>query len=207
MLKRVLNRQRFQPGRYFFQPVHKNGKRIYNKDMKKPARAGGEPTYVEHPFPPVYDKDAKVLILGSLPSVKSREQRFYYGHPQNRFWKVLAAILEVPVPQTIEQKKDMLLAGHIAIWDVIQSCTIIGSSDASIKDAVPVDLTALLREAPIQAIFCNGQTAFRYYKKFLEPLTGIQAKVLPSSSPANAAWKLPALTEAWKQAILPFLKP
>lgn len=159
---------------------------------------------VIHPIPPVFDQDSKILILGSFPSVKSREGHFFYHHPQNRFWKTLAAVLKVPVPQTIEEKKTFLLSHRIAVWDVIASCSIEGSSDSSIRDVVPNDLGTILSAADIKAVFCNGKTSWNYYKKYQEHATGIPAVFLPSTSPANAAWTLPKLTDAWS-VILDFL--
>ena len=152
---------------------------------------------ITHPFPPVYDGASRVLILGSFPSVKSREQRFFYGHTQNRFWKVLAAIFDCPVPQTIEEKKQMLLANGVALWDVIASCEIVGSSDASIRSAVPNDLTPIFAAADIRAVYCNGATAYNLYQKYILPVTGREAIKLPSTSPANAAWTVEKLIEAW----------
>ena len=150
-----------------------------------------------HPFPPVYDGSSRVLILGSFPSVKSREQRFFYGHPQNRFWKVLAAIFGCEVPKTIEEKTQMLLANGVALWDVIASCEIAGSSDASIKNAVPNDLTTIFAAADIRAVYCNGATSYNLYQKYILPVTGREAIKLPSTSPANAAWTLEKLIDAW----------
>ena len=121
--------------------------------------------YVEHEFDPVYNEESQVLVLGSLPSVKSREQGFYYGHPRNRFWKVMAAVLGVPEPLTIEEKKRMLLAGHVAVYDVIRACEIIGSSDSSIRNVVPADIESIVTHTPIRAVFTNGKTAGRLYKK------------------------------------------
>ena len=158
----------------------------------------GEYSHISHTFMPVYDESSKALILGSFPSVKSREQGFYYGHPQNRFWKVLAAVCGCEVPKTIEEKKAMLLANHIAIWDVIDSCDIIGSSDSSIKNVVPADIAGILHKTKITRIFANGKTAGVLYKKFSEESTGIEAVVLPSTSPANAAFSLEKLVEVWK---------
>ena len=151
-----------------------------------------------HPIPPVYDKDSRVLILGSFPSVKSREQGFFYGHPQNRFWKVTAAIFSEKVPQTIEEKQAFLLRNHLAVWDVIGSCDIVGSSDASIRNVTPNDLSVILGVADIRAIFVNGKTAEACYKKYTEPKTCRPTICLPSTSPANAAWNVAKLTEAWK---------
>ena len=153
--------------------------------------------HIIHPIPPLYDAQSRILILGSFPSVKSREAQFFYGHPQNRFWKVLAAVLDCPVPQTIPEKQAMLHANHIALWDVIASCDIEGSSDSSIKNAVPNDLTPILTTADIRQIYCNGATSHRLYQKYLAPLTGRDAVKLPSTSPANAAWQLERLTQEW----------
>jgi len=161
----------------------------------------GEYSHMTHTFLPVYDENSELLILGSFPSVKSREQGFYYGHPQNRFWKVLAAVCECEVPKTIEEKKKMLLKNHIAIWDVIDSCDIIGSSDSSIKHVVPADIAGILTKTNITRIFANGKTAGNLYKKFSENSTGIPAVVLPSTSPANAAYSLEKLIEVWKEEL------
>ena len=154
-------------------------------------------THVIHEIPPVYDDQSKILILGSFPSVKSREGQFFYHHKQNRFWKVLAAVFQDTLPETIEEKKEFLLRHHIAVWDVIASCDIEGSSDSSIRDVVPNDLSRILSAANIQAIFCNGKTSWNYYKKYQETVTGIPAVSLPSTSPANAAWTLEKLEGAW----------
>ena len=151
---------------------------------------------VTHPIPPVFDSASRILILGSFPSVKSREGHFFY-HPQNRFWKTLAGILAVPVPGSIDEKKEFLLSHHIALWDVIASCSIEGSSDSSIHDVVPNDLSRILSTADIRAIFCNGKTSWNYYRKYQESATGIPAISLPSTSPANAAWTLEKLEGAW----------
>ena len=151
-----------------------------------------------HPIDPVYHKDSRILILGSFPSVKSREQGFYYGHPQNRFWKVLAHLLEWEEPVTIEEKKKMLLENRIAIWDVLESCDIIGSSDSSIKNPVAADISGLLRKTKIERIYVNGTTAGKYYKKYVLPLTGMEAVVLQSTSPLNCRYNLEKLTENWK---------
>ena len=160
---------------------------------------------VTHPIAPVFDENSWILILGSFPSVKSREAAFFYGHPQNRFWKVVSGVLGCDCPQTIEEKRTMLLAHHIALWDVIASCRIEGSSDSSIRDAVPTDLSVLLAHAPIRAVFCNGQTAFRLYGRYQEQETGLPATLLPSTSPANAAYSIPRLLESWR-IILPALQ-
>ncbi len=154
---------------------------------------------VTHPIPPVFDRHSKVLILGSFPSVKSREVQFFYGHPQNRFWKVTSAVFDATEPHTIEDKKDFLLSHGIAVWDVIASCDITGSSDSSIKNAVPNDLTKILDIAKIQTIFVNGKTAEKFYNKYIKDAIGREAICLPSTSPANAAWSVERLTEVWKQ--------
>lgn len=156
---------------------------------------------IHHTFEPVYDENSRILILGSFPSVKSRENHFYYGHPQNRFWKVLASILEEAVPETIEEKKAMLLNHHIAIWDVIESCTILGSSDTSIKDVLVNDFTEILQNSKIEKIFVNGTKAYELYHKYAEKKTGIKAVRLPSTSPANAAWKLDGLCQTWRELL------
>ena len=150
-----------------------------------------------HPFPPLYDENSKILILGSFPSVKSREQLFFYGHPQNRFWRVVAQVHGAPVPQSIEEKRSFLLARGIALWDVIASCSITGSSDASIKDVCANDLTPILNGAGIERIFVNGRTAEKYYNQYIKPKLGREAICLPSTSPANAAWSVEKLVEAW----------
>ena len=120
--------------------------------------------HIVHSFEPVYDKDSEILILGTLPSVKSRENNFYYGHKQNRFWKVLATLLKEPVPETIEEKKAMLLAHRIALWDVIQSCDIKGSSDSSIKNVQPTDIGMILEKTNMTQIYANGNKAGQLYK-------------------------------------------
>lgn len=154
--------------------------------------------HIVHSFEPVYDKDSEILILGTLPSVKSRENNFYYGHKQNRFWKVLATLLKKPVPDTIEEKKAMLLAHRIALWDVIQSCDIKGSSDSSIKNVQPTDIGMILEKTNVTQIYANGNKAGQLYKRYQFPVTGIEATVLPSTSPANAAWSFDRLCEAWR---------
>lgn len=153
---------------------------------------------IEHPIQPVYDKNSKILILGSFPSVKSREAQFFYGHPQNRFWKVTAAVFGEPVPMTIDEKKDLLLRNRVALWDVIASCEIQGSADSSIRNVVPNDLGRILDCAQIQKIFVNGKTSEKYYNRYLRDIVGRDAVCLPSTSPANASWTLPKLIDAWK---------
>lgn len=157
---------------------------------------------LEHPFPPVVDENCRILILGSFPSIKSREDGFFYGHPQNRFWRMLAAIFDEDVPADIPAKKAFLLRHHIALWDVIAACEIEGSSDASVKNAVPVDIARVMQITSIERIICNGNLAYKLYQRHLEPLTGIQAISLPSTSPANAAWSLEKLVSAWRDTLL-----
>ena len=151
----------------------------------------------KHPFPPLYDKNSKVLILGSFPSVKSREQMFFYGHPQNRFWKVFSAVMSTDTPVTIEEKSNFLHSNHIALWDVIASCDITGSSDSSIKNVVANDLTEILENADIRQIFVNSKTAEKHYNKYIRNTIGREAVCLPSTSPANAGWSVDRLIEAW----------
>lgn len=151
-----------------------------------------------HPIPPVFDADSTVLVLGSFPSVKSRESGFFYGHAQNRFWRVTAAVFGCPVPVTIPEKRAFLLQNHVALWDVIASCDIDGSSDASIKNVRPNDLAPLLAASKITHIFTNGATADALYIRWQFPATGIPAVRLPSTSPANAAWSLDQLIDAWR---------
>ena len=152
---------------------------------------------VVHNIPPLYNQNSEILILGSFPSVKSREAQFFYGHPQNRFWCVLAAVLGCEVPKTIAEKQEMLLSHHIAIWDVIASCEIVGSSDSSIKNAVPNDISVVLNGSRVKRIFVNGKTAEKYYNKYIFPKIKIAATALPSTSPANAAFSLESLISAW----------
>lgn len=156
---------------------------------------------VKHTFEPVYDENSKILILGSFPSVKSREQAFYYGHPQNRFWKVIAAITGQEVPETIEQKKSLLLDQHIAIWDVIASCEIIGSSDSSIRNVKVNDIQSILKNSQIQAIYANGAKAYQLFKKYVTDAEGYPLYQLPSTSPANAAWNFERLCKVWKEIL------
>lgn len=152
---------------------------------------------VIHNIAPVFDRNSKILILGSFPSVKSREAEFFYGHPQNRFWKTLAAVLGCEKPETVKEKKAFLLKNRIALWDVVGQCEISNSADASIKNVVPNDLSVILKNADIRRIIVNGKTADKYYKKYLLPATGINAVCLPSTSPANAAKKLRDLVDEW----------
>ncbi|MCR4909066.1 MAG: DNA-deoxyinosine glycosylase [Lachnospiraceae bacterium] len=153
---------------------------------------------IKHPIPPLFDENSRVLILGSFPSVKSREAQFFYGHPQNRFWKVTSAVFKEPVPVSIPEKRDFLLRNHVALWDVIASCDIQGSSDSTIKNVTPNNLRLILDAAHIEEIFVNGKTAEKYYNKYTRDVIGYPAVCLPSTSPANAAWSVERLIEAWK---------
>lgn len=151
-----------------------------------------------HPIPPMYDENCRILILGSFPSVKSREAMFFYGHPQNRFWRLLALLFNESVPQTIEEKRRLALGHHVAMWDTIHSCTITGSSDSSIRDVVPNDLSVILKNSKVAHIFCNGTTSHKLYMKYIYPTTEIEAIKLPSTSPANAAFNIVRLADSWK---------
>ena len=153
---------------------------------------------IAHTIEPVYDKNSKIFILGSFPSVKSREQVFFYAHSQNRFWKVVSAVFEKTVPETVEEKREFLLSSQIALWDVISSCEITGSSDSSIKNVVPNDLNKILYSADIKKIFVNGKTAEKYYNRHIRDKIQKDAVTLPSTSPANAVWSLDNLIKAWQ---------
>ena len=151
----------------------------------------------KHEIPPVYDENSKILILGSFPSVKSRENHFFYHHPQNRFWRVLAALVGCDTPNSIEEKKEFLLKNNIAVWDVIASCEIEGSSDSSIKNVVVNDFSLIMDNANIKQIFCNGGKSFDLYKKYCQKTTNLKAIKLPSTSPANARFSLDKLIDEW----------
>jgi len=164
-----------------------------------PANRRMQPARQIHTIDPFYDGDSQILILGSFPSIKSREVGFFYGHPQNRFWKVTAAVFgEVP-PASIEEKKVFLRKHHMAMWDTIRSCTITGSSDSSIRDVVPNDIGEILSAADIREIYCNGATSYNLYMKYIFPSTGRKPVKMPSTSPANAAWNMDRLTEVWQR--------
>lgn len=151
-----------------------------------------------HPIPPLFDENSETLILGSFPSVKSREAAFFYGHPQNRFWAVIAAVLGEEKPLTVEEKKKLVLENKLALWDVIASCEIEGSADSTIKDVTANDLSVIINNSRVKRIFVNGKTAEKYYIKYTFPKTDIKAICLPSTSPANAAWSFERLVNAWK---------
>lgn len=154
-----------------------------------------------HPLEPIFDEKSKILILGTFPSVKSRENNFYYGHPQNRFWKVISNICNEELPLSNDDKREMLLRNNIAVWDVIHSCDIEGSADSSIKNVIPNDIKSILEKTNIKAIFVNGKKSESLYKKYIENSIGIKAVCLPSTSPANASWSLEKLIEYWKEEI------
>lgn len=157
---------------------------------------------VTHLFDPVYDEKSRILILGTFPSVKSREQEFYYGHKQNRFWRLIADLLDETKPDTIEEKKTMLLKHRIAVWDVISSCDIIGSSDNTIKNVIPTDLSKILTTANIKTIYTNGAKAGQLYRKYQLQVTGIENVTLPSTSPANASYSYERIRESWSVLLL-----
>lgn len=152
---------------------------------------------VSHPIPPLYNENSKVLVLGSFPSVKSREARFFYHHPQNRFWKVISALYEEPIPATIDEKRELLLRNRVAVWDVIESCEIVGSADSSIRNVIPNDLTQILDHSKVVRIFANGSTSYQLYMKYIYPVIGVEITKLPSTSPANAAYSLDRLLDDW----------
>lgn len=152
----------------------------------------------KHTFKPIFNEKSKILILGTFPSVKSREQGFYYGHPRNRFWRIIERLTESPSVTTIEEKKKLLLNNRIAIWDTIKSCDIIGSSDSSIKNVVPADIKWILEKTNIERIFANGGKAYSLYQKYVFPNTKRAIIKLPSTSPANAGYSLERLLKEWE---------
>lgn len=164
--------------------------------------------HISHGFEPVFDERCRVLVLGSFPSVLSRENRFYYGNPRNRFWQVLARAVgeDAPTAGDVPAKRALLLRHGVALWDVIESCDVRGSSDASIRNVKPADVARVTRVAPLEAVLCNGGTAGRLYRRWLEPVTGIEAEVLPSTSPANASWGLERLCARWSEALAPYVR-
>lgn len=164
--------------------------------------------HVTHEFGPVYDYSSRVLILGSLPSVKSREQRFYYGHPQNRFWRVLAGVLgQGFIAEDIDKKRELLIKNKVALWDVIESCDIIGSADSTIKNVKANDMSVILSAADIRAVFLNGTKAYELFKRYCAQYCTPEMPVvkLPSTSPANAVWSVERLTRAWKEEMDKYL--
>ncbi len=182
--------------------MDKQTDKIYQRETAagesgKNAKEKGGSRRLVHEFQPVYDKNSRILILGTFPSVKSREEAFYYGHPRNRFWRLIAALTGEETPSTAEEKKALLLRRRIALWDVISSCEITGSSDSSIRNVVPADLTRILSETQIEKIYANGGTAKRLFDRYQKKLTGREIIGLPSTSPANASWSMERLIEAW----------
>ena len=165
-------------------------------------------THVGPGLPPLCGGQARALILGSFPSPKSRKQGFYYGHPQNRFWPLMAALTGEPVPDwdDLDAKHGIILRHGLAVWDTIGSCDICGASDASIRNVQPNDVAALIRRLGVQAVFCNGAASGRVYAKYAQAAAGIPAVVLPSTSPANAAWTPERLRQAWGREMAPFLR-
>lgn len=158
--------------------------------------------HIKHEIAPVFDRHSRILILGTLPSAASRENKFFYGHPQNRFWKVLARVMRDELPLTIEEKTSFLLRNHIALWDVIEECDIIGASDSTIKNVIPSDVNRILKETAVKKIYANGSTAYRLYMKYSYPITKMEIEKLPSTSPANAAFGMERLVEIWGKALL-----
>ena len=156
-----------------------------------------------HNIPPLYSKASQTLILGSFPSVKSREAEFFYGHPQNRFWRVLAGVFSAPVPETVEQKKKLVLENRLALWDVIAECEITGSADTSIKNVKPNDIAGIIENTAVSRIFVNGKTAEKYYLKYIRPKIGIDCICLPSTSAANASCSLADLIGKWRIVTAP----
>jgi|LAHS01.1.fsa_nt_gb hypoxanthine-DNA glycosylase len=167
----------------------------YNKEVQK-----AKSVFLSHPFPPLYDGASRILILGSFPSVKSREQAFYYGHPQNRFWRLLSQVYQEDVPGTVEEKTALVLRHHLALYDVIDGCEILGSSDASIRQVKPSDLSRI--HSPLKTILLNGETAGKLFERYQASLTGLPFFILPSTSPANASKSLADLVEAWRPFLL-----
>lgn len=160
-----------------------------------------EATLCSHVFDPCFDSNSRILILGSFPSLKSREEAFYYAHPQNRFWKVLGCVFNENVGESKNDREAFILSHGLALYDVIEQCLISGSSDASIKEVIPANLAPFFEKAHISRILLNGKTATRYFKKYQKEKEGIEVVSLPSTSPANAACSLEQLVREWK----PFL--
>lgn len=156
---------------------------------------------INHPFKPIYSKYSKILILGSFPSVKSRQQNFYYAHPQNRFWKLIAKIYKANIPNNIEEKKKLILNNNLAIWDVIKSCEIEGSADSSIQNIEVSDINELINKTDITKVVFNGNKAAESYFKYNKRIENIEYVTLPSTSPANAQYSFERLYNIWKEEI------
>ena len=161
---------------------------------------GTAPAHAVHPFDPVWDAGCRVLVLGTFPSVRSREVGFYYGHPRNRFWPMLARIFGGPVPADTQGRRDFALRCGVALWDVLAACDIAGSSDASIRRPVPNDVAALALKSGVRLVACNGRRAYELYRRYID--CPLPVRALPSTSAANAAWSLDALCGAWREALL-----
>lgn len=159
-------------------------------------------TLVLHNIPPLYDRNSRILILGSFPSVKSRETEFFYAHPQNRFWRILENIYGCEHCESVSDKKKLILSNHLALWDTIASCDVTGSADSSIKNVKPNDISVILNNAAIERIFCNGSMSYKLYCRYILPVVKTEAYKLPSSSPANAAYSLERLIDEWKNRLL-----
>lgn len=153
--------------------------------------------HIVHPWGPIVSPGSRILILGSFPSVKSREVSFFYGHPQNRFWPMLARIFDESIPTSREEKTSLILRHSLALWDAIAACDIEGSSDASVRNAQPVDIRCVLDVAPIERVLCNGTLSAKLYERHLRSIVGIDAQIMPSTSPANAAWQMDRLVMCW----------
>jgi hypoxanthine-DNA glycosylase len=186
------------PTTKFLKPIQAKG--LWNRCIpaSRSDNKMSETQNIVHPIPPLFSKNSDTLILGSFPSVKSREAQFFYGHPQNRFWKLLALLYNEDIPNDVEEKKSLILRHKLALWDTIHSCTITGSSDSSIKDVVPNDISKIISSSKVRRIFANGATSYKLYQKYIFPSTNIKAVKLPSTSPANAAFSLERLAEEWK---------
>lgn len=183
------------------------GNRKVEKNQAQKNLETNEEKYetIIHPLKPLFDPESKILILGSFPSIKTREYGFFYGHPYNRFWPIMESLFDKNLDMSIENRRKFLLQNNIAVYDSIFKCDIIGSSDASIKNVVPSDLSEIFQAADIKQVFCNGATSFKYYKKYHARKVGIEGLKLPSTSPANARYRLDDLLEEWKM-ILDYLR-
>ena len=166
-----------------------------------PAKISSPAQTIIHPLKPLYRADSKLLILGSFPSVKTREYGFFYGHPFNRFWPLMAALFQEEISTKIEDRRAFLLRHKIAVYDSIYQCDIVGSSDASIQNVVPTNLRPIFETAEIRQVFCNGQTSYYYYQKYHAESCGIQGVKLPSTSPANARYRLDDLVKEWQSVV------
>ena len=183
-------------------PMSRRRRKLDSKDYIEDELPSGY-ARVHNPFEPVYDQNSRILILGSFPSVKSRESGFHYGHPQDRFWKLLARLLGEPLPSGIEDKRELLLRRRIALWDVVAVCDVKGSSEQSIRNVVPTDINRILRAAEIRTIVANGEAAYRLYQKYCREHTGREAVKCPSTSPSNVMFALDRLSDRWGEVLCP----